>query len=74
MRSEWQQQAACRGHGPADFVRGPRSDYAALRELCASCPVRAECLEYALAEESLTGLWGGTSDAERRIIRRSRVA
>ena len=33
-------QAACRGQGPADFVRGPKSDYEAIRELCETCPVR----------------------------------
>jgi WhiB family redox-sensing transcriptional regulator len=36
--------------------------------------VRAECLDYALSDESLTGLWGGTTDMERRMIRRRRVA
>ena len=28
------------GQGPADFVRGPKSDYGAIRELCETCPVR----------------------------------
>ena len=74
MLSEWHQKAACRGRGPADFVRGPKSDYGNIRELCETCPVRPECLEYALADESLTGLWGGTTDTERRMIRRRRVA
>ena len=74
MLSEWHQNAACRGQGPADFVRDPKSDYGAIRELCETCPVRPECLEFALANESLTGLWGGTTDAERRMIRRRRVA
>ena len=74
MLSEWHKMAACRGQGPADFVRGPKSDYGAIRELCETCPVRRQCLEYALADESLTGLWGGTTDMERRVIRRRRVA
>jgi WhiB family redox-sensing transcriptional regulator len=74
MLSEWHHKAACRGHGPADFVRGPKSDYGVIRELCETCPVRLECLEVALADESLTGLWGGTTDTERRMIRRRRVA
>ena len=74
MVSEWHLQAACRGQGPQEFVRGPKSDYGATRELCWSCPVRAECLEFALKDESLTGLWGGTTDVERRLIRRRRVA
>jgi WhiB family transcriptional regulator, redox-sensing transcriptional regulator len=74
MQSEWLREAACRGQGPNAFVRGPRSDYGPMRKLCESCPVRWECLEFALADESLTGLWGGTTDTERRLIRRRRVA
>jgi WhiB family transcriptional regulator, redox-sensing transcriptional regulator len=74
MFSDWILQAACRGQGPDEFVRGPKSNYITIRELCESCPVRPECLEYALADESLTGLWGGTTDTERRLIRRRRVA
>jgi WhiB family transcriptional regulator, redox-sensing transcriptional regulator len=74
MMSEWHQEAACRGRGPNAFVRGPKSDYGSTRELCETCPVRVECLEFALADESLTGLWGGTTDMERRLIRRRSVA
>jgi WhiB family transcriptional regulator, redox-sensing transcriptional regulator len=74
MLSEWHQEAACRGRGPDDFVRGPKADYGSTRELCASCPVRLECLEFALSDESLTGLWGGTTDMERKLMRGRRVA
>ena len=55
-------------------MRGPKSDYGSTRELCDTCPVRRECLEFALADESLTGLWGGTTDMERRLMRRRTVA
>ena len=72
-RPEWHQRAACRGVGPADYVRGPRG-YEVGRALCASCPVRQECLEAALADDSLFGLWGGTTEAERRQLRRDAVA
>jgi hypothetical protein len=34
--------------------------------------VRQHCLDYALQDDSLTGLWGGTTDVERREIRRRR--
>lgn len=37
------------------------------------CPVRNECLDYALtAEHGLYGMWGGTTPKERRVIRRRR--
>ena len=70
--SEWQLRAACRGQGPDEFVQGPKSDYGKTRELCGACPVRRHCLDYALNDQSLTGLWGGTTDVERREIRRRR--
>ena len=74
MLSQWHLRAACRGQGPEEFVRGPKADYSTTRELCTTCPVRRECLDFALADESITGLWGGTTDRERRQIRRLRVA
>ena len=57
-----------------DFVQGPKFDYASIREICESCPVDRGCLEFELRDESITGLWGGTTDYERRLIRRLRVA
>jgi WhiB family transcriptional regulator, redox-sensing transcriptional regulator len=74
MLREWQEQAACRGRAPADFVRGPKADYGDTRDLCELCPVRRDCLETALADDSLSGLWGGTTDIERKMIRGRRVA
>ena len=73
-RQAWHQRAACRGVGPSDFVRGPKADYEAVRALCGDCPVRLECLDEALADPDLIGLWGGTTELERRDLRRGRVA
>lgn len=39
------------------------------RALCAGCPVRAACLDYALETGQDYGIWGGTSPAERRAPR-----
>ncbi len=36
------------------------------------CPVRAECLEHALTAPEEHGTWGGTSEPERRQLRRER--
>jgi len=71
QRPSWHRDAAGRGRGPAEFVRAPRSTYDGVRELCETCPVRQECLETALADSDLMGLWGGTTDAERRELRRA---
>ncbi len=69
-RPSWHTDALCRGQGAALFVRGAKADYGRLREVCAVCPVREECLEVALADPELQGLWGGATDAERRQMRR----
>jgi Transcription factor WhiB len=41
---------------------------------CAECPVRTECLRYALADPDLVGVWGGTTGAMRRDMRASQGA
>ena len=73
-RPEWHRQAACRGMGASGFVKSTGGAYGATRQECAGCAVRQECLDFALADESIVGLWGGTSDAERRELRRRAVA
>ncbi len=70
-RPSWHQDAACRGRVTARFVQGPGVSYGDLRGLCERCPVRRECLEMALADPDLLGLWGGTNDRERRELRRA---
>ena len=40
------------------------------KRVCSGCTVRAECLEYALANDERFGIWGGLSERERRRLRR----
>ena len=68
-RPQWHQRAACRGMGHTAFMGRRREQYAG-RELCCRCPVRRECLEFALADTELVGLWGGTTELDRRRMRR----
>jgi WhiB family redox-sensing transcriptional regulator len=45
-------------------------------ELCGRCPVRAECLDFALANDDPGrpyGIWGGTTGAERERLRRRHI-
>ncbi|HEX2191809.1 MAG TPA: WhiB family transcriptional regulator [Acidimicrobiales bacterium] len=69
-RPQWMASAACRDSDPDTFFpsRGEVTDEA--RELCGECPARRPCLEFAL-EHGLVGVWGGTSDQERRALRRA---
>lgn len=76
----WRDDAACRGTDPkAFFPEGTECSGAIARRICGTCPVRDECLEWALAHHvssyprEVAGIWGATSWAEReRIMRRRR--
>lgn len=72
-RPSWQADAACREHPEVSFFpeRGERLDPA--RAVCAACLVRDDCLAYALSlGPQLAGVWAGTSEAERRVLLRTR--
>jgi WhiB family redox-sensing transcriptional regulator len=43
------------------------------KAICADCPIRPECLEYALEKDERFGVWGGMSERERRRIKRERA-
>lgn len=65
----WQEQAACKGKPLAWFFPTAEGETGAqAREVCASCPVRAECLADHLWEDH--GIWGGTSVDERDKLRK----
>ena len=51
-----------------DTLEGVR----AAQEFCQSCPVCEDCLEFALEHRQDHGVWGGTSERERRRIRTER--
>ena len=71
----WRVHASCRDVDPDLFfpvgTTGQALDQIdAARQVCAACPVRTECLEYALSTNQDSGVWGGTSEEERRSLRR----
>jgi WhiB family redox-sensing transcriptional regulator len=68
---DWREYAACMGVDPDLFfpVRGASTREA--KAVCAGCPVRDECLEWAFANHERFGIWGGLSERERRRIRRN---
>lgn len=70
----WMLQAACRDRDPSFFFPSDGVGVDVARRVCAECPVRAECLEYALLHRIDYGVWGGASERERRrILRRRRL-
>ena len=79
---DWQEDAACRGEDPELFF-APEIEYPAARkrretqakQICASCPVRLQCLEWRLRSESQrdAGIYGGLNEDERILLRRRRI-
>ena len=72
MDTDWLAQAKCREMDPAIFFPSDGIGVQAAQRICNECPVRVACLEYALAERVDHGVWGGTSERERRRIQRHR--
>lgn len=62
--------AACRGEDTEIFFDAAAEPHAKL--LCAQCPVRADCLEYAITTPERYGTWGGLNEDERASERRRR--
>jgi WhiB family transcriptional regulator, redox-sensing transcriptional regulator len=73
---DWQADALCAElpEAEADALFFPERGQSskAAKALCAKCSVRAECLAYALEGGDRFGIWGGTSERERRRLRRGR--
>ena len=77
-QGDWWRSAACQEADPEMFFpvspagRG-RDEAARAKAFCAACQVRRQCLQFALATHQAHGVWGGTTDEERRRHRRSRA-
>jgi WhiB family redox-sensing transcriptional regulator len=69
---DWWQEAACRTTDPDMFfpvsAHGPGQDeISRAKAVCAACQVRRQCLQFALATHQAHGVWGGTTEDERRV-------
>ena len=72
---EWRRNAACRDTDPDLFfpigTTGPAIEQIeSAKAVCRSCDAQTLCLEYALATNQDSGIWGGTSEDERRKLRK----
>ena len=70
----WRLRAACRDVDSELFFpegnRGPALEsMARAKQICAACPVRARCLDWALTHGAHHGVWGGRTEDERRSLR-----
>jgi WhiB family redox-sensing transcriptional regulator len=72
---DWRNQARCKDADPELFFAVGTAGPALLqiqeaKAVCGRCPVRERCLQWALEERQEYGVWGGTSEDERRALRR----
>jgi WhiB family redox-sensing transcriptional regulator len=68
----WRQYARCLGADP-ELFHPPADDPAdEAKAICAICPVREPCLEYAITAREKQGVWGGLTEKERRRLIRQR--
>jgi WhiB family redox-sensing transcriptional regulator len=76
---DWRDDAVCRDTDPALFFPVGTTGNALVqidhaKRTCGECQVAQECLDFALDTNQDSGIWGGLTEEERRVIRRERVA
>lgn len=76
---KWRSHAACRDSNadlffPVGTTGNALDQIEAAKAVCMICPVHEECLEFALATNQEAGVWGGTSEEERRKLRKTWLA
>lgn len=75
MHVRWRHEASCRSVDPDLFFPVGTTGMAieqieSAKAVCDECPVSGPCLEFALSTNQDSGVWGGTSEEERRTLRR----
>jgi WhiB family redox-sensing transcriptional regulator len=71
--ARWRELAACRGADLEVFFPGSGEPAEPARRICAACPVRQPCLDYALSHGIVHGIWGGLTERDRRALRTRRA-
>jgi WhiB family redox-sensing transcriptional regulator len=75
MDTEWMARGNCAHESPSTFFPSDGVGVEIARRICATCPVKDQCLEHALVNRIDHGVWGGCSERERRrILKRRRQA
>ena len=71
---DWRDRALCAQTDPEAFFPERGGSTREAKRVCRSCEVRAECLDYALANDERFGVYGGLSERERRRLKRNAPA
>lgn len=68
----WMDQAICAQTDPEAFFPDKGGSTREAKKVCLNCMVKAQCLDYALDNDERFGIWGGTSERERRVLKKKR--
>lgn len=63
--------AACISENPELFFpegKNKKEDTYKAKQICATCPIISECLQYAIDNKVVAGVFGGTTEDERKTI------
>jgi WhiB family redox-sensing transcriptional regulator len=72
MECDWMAVGNCNNHPPSVFFPSDGVGVEIAKKICSTCPVQERCLEYALGQRIDHGVWGGTSERQRRRILKAR--
>lgn len=67
---DWREFAVCAQTDPEAFFPEKGQSSREAKRVCSGCPVREHCLQYALRHDVRFGIWGGTTERQRRELRR----
>ena len=70
--NNWMSTGNCRNEPPSTFFPSDGTGVEVAKRICATCPVVEACLEYALDNRIDHGVWGGTSERQRRRLLKGR--
>ena len=81
QNSRWMDQGACVGENPKywmstseeETTKEVRENVQLALQVCRKCPVQSECLSHAMSYLEV-GVWGGTTDIERQLMRKHPMA
>lgn len=73
LDTDWMAKGNCAEKPPSLFFPSDGVGVEVAKRVCVDCPVRSQCLEYALDNRIDHGVWGGTSERERRRLLKARA-
>lgn len=72
--TKWMAEGNCAAKPPSLFFPSDGVGVERAKRVCEDCPVLTQCLEYAIENRIDHGVWGGTSERQRRRIIKARAA